>query len=80
MLAQAPETWLQDSTLAAPTHPYLPASFPFAKGKEEPPQKRTILLSPAHGGKAGIGGFSPQRCSSPAAPYIVYLSLSEAER
>jgi hypothetical protein len=27
--------------MAAPTHPYLPASFPFAKGKEEPsPPKR----------------------------------------
>jgi hypothetical protein len=26
---------MQDMTMAAPTHPYLPTSFPFAKGKEE---------------------------------------------
>ena len=35
----------RDLTIAVPMHPYLPTSFPLAKGQEEP-----CNGSPAHGG------------------------------
>jgi hypothetical protein len=50
-----PVRWLQDSTMAAPTHPYLPTSFPFARGKEEHASTRDQAPSPAHGGRLGRG-------------------------
>jgi hypothetical protein len=61
------------------TNPYLPASFPFAKGQEELLSHSGVLLSSAHGGKAGIGGFSPQTSSVPAARLSDMLPLSGPE-
>ena len=54
--------------IAAERNPYLPASFPFAKGKEEPWNG-----SPAHGGTLRRGRPSPAMVKA-------YLPLSAAHR